>query len=120
MKDNQLYVNGRQLQRQELPQSALDNIRINYPNGRKAEGDVFYEFNDSAKYKILLTKSSLNHDFAQITVPKHHCFVLGDNRNDSYDSRNFGAVPVATIKGRADWLYWPSKDWSRFGRLDAE
>jgi signal peptidase I len=123
MKDNQVYVNGQQLQQQKLPQSILDNIRINYPNGRKVEGDVLYEFNGSAKYKIFLSKlsdSRIIRDFAPLIVPKHHCFVLGDNRDASIDSRNFGPIPLATIKGRVNWLCRPSKDWSRFGRLDAE
>jgi len=123
MKDNQVYVNSQQLQQQKLPQSTLDNIRITYPYGRNVEGDVLYEFNGSAKYKIFLSKlsdSRIIRDFATIIVPEHHCFVLGDNRDASIDSRNFGAIPLATIKGRADWLYWPGKDWSRFGRLDAE
>lgn len=50
-------------------------------------------------------------------IPENHCFVLGDNRINSYDSRHFGPIPLATVKGRADYLYWPAKDWSRFGRI---
>lgn len=46
-----------------------------------------------------------------------YCFVLGDNRDNPYDSRHFGTIPLAIIKGRADYLSWPAKDWSRFGRL---
>ena len=56
-------------------------------------------------------------DFAKITVGRYHCFVLGDNRNLSYDSRHFGPIQLATIKGRADYLYCHGKDWSRFGRI---
>jgi signal peptidase I len=56
-------------------------------------------------------------DFEKIKVPEHHCFVLGDNRNNSIDSRDFGPVPLATIKGRADYIYWPSMDWSHFGKI---
>jgi len=77
----------------------------------------------NTKYTIFLAGPPHNQassDFAKITVPEHHCFVLGDNRNNSRDSRHFGPVPLATVKGRADYLYFPAKDWSRFGRLGTD
>jgi len=119
IKDGQLYVNDQKLRRQTLPQSTLDNIRIKV-RGELLQGDVFEEINGDAKYKIFLAgppHDETSTDFEKITIPKNHCFVLGDNRNDSRDSRHFGPVPLATIKGRADYLYWPAKDWSRFGRI---
>jgi len=116
IKDGQLYVNDQKLQRRMLPQSTLDNIRIKVI-GEPLEGDVFEEINGDAKYKIFLAEHKTPGDFAKITVPEHHCFVLGDNRNLSRDSRHFGPIPLVTIKGRADYLYWPAKDWSRFGRI---
>jgi signal peptidase I len=119
MKDGQLYINDEQLQRQKLAQSALDNIQVEV-NGEPLKGDAFEETNGDAQYKIFLAGPPHNQastDFAKMTVPEHHCFVLGDNRNFSYDSRQFGPVPLATVKGKVDYLYWPGKDWSRFGRI---
>jgi len=119
IKDDQLYVNDEKLQRRKFDQSTLDNIRIEV-KGIPLEGDVFEETNGDAKYKIFLAwppDDYTSFDFAKITVPAHHCFVLGDNRSNSYDSRHFGPVPLATVKGRADYLYWPAKDWLRFGRI---
>ena len=119
MRDGQLYINDEQLKRQKIVQSELDGIRIEV-DGKPLEGDVFEETNGDAQYKIFLAGPPNDQgptDFAKMTVPEHHCFVLGDNRNLSLDSRHFGPVPLATIKGRADYLYWPAKDWSRFGRI---
>lgn len=40
-------------------------------------------------------------------VPSGHYFLMGDNREESADSRNFGAVPEGKIKARAMRTYWP-------------
>jgi signal peptidase I len=43
---------------------------------------------------------------AALQVPAGHVFCLGDNRDESLDSRFFGPVPMATIRGRALLIYW--------------
>lgn len=47
------------------------------------------------------------HDFAEVTVPEGSVFVMGDNRNESLDSRRFGPIPVAEIVGKAVLRIWP-------------
>lgn len=46
-------------------------------------------------------------DMKKITVPKKQIFVMGDNRPQSFDSRNFGSVPVNLVIGRAFAVVWP-------------
>jgi signal peptidase I len=52
-----------------------------------------------------------------LTVPPGMCFVLGDNRENSRDSRHFGPVPLGDVVGVAEYVYLPGDTWSRFGAL---
>ncbi len=67
-------------------------------------------------------QSSPRDNFGPVTVPAHHIFVMGDNRDRSYDSRFWGFVDLSAVKGRAFLIYWSWTDnykirWERLGDL---
>jgi len=116
IRDNEVYVNDRKLPRELVGPAAA----IVDDAGKAMEGKIYREHNVHADYEIFLTDggSQQKSNPMKITVPEHHCFVLGDARDSSLDSRQFGPIPYALIRGQADYLYWPAQDWSRFGRLE--
>jgi len=64
-------------------------------------------------------KSSHGTDYPEITIPPNGYFVLGDNRNNSSDSRTFGFVAKQNIIGRAWFSYWPPSEWEMFNQKPA-
>lgn len=74
-----------------------------YINGEVEKG---YEFKGKTKYSSGITYP--------LEIPKDKYFILGDNRENSIDSRNLGLIDYPQIKGKASFRIWPLE---RFGKL---
>jgi signal peptidase I len=90
--------------------------------GEKIEvKDKEVHINDEVLPESYVVHNDVNSDeairdnFGPEVVPPNHCFVLGDNRDNSMDSRWWGPIPLGNIKGKPFYIYW-AKDKSRIGK----
>ncbi len=103
-----LYINGKR-----MPQGKGTIYRPGYDyivSKQENLGGVVHHVLDNKMYPA--------RDFV-ITVPKHRYFVMGDNRDNSSDSRVWGFVPDKNLVGHAIlvWFNWELGDWPRWARI---
>ncbi len=78
-------------------------------NGTQVDESGYTRYTDNRIYprNVALPDALRNRDnYGPYTLPEHHYFCLGDNRNNSHDSRHWGTVPAANIRGRGWLIYW--------------
>jgi signal peptidase I len=115
----QLRINGVPVQRR--PMGTAQHFDWDDTNQRwyKQSYDSWQEAADAASFTTLsLPLVRHGSDFGPVVVPAGGVFVLGDNRDNSNDSRFWGFVPLQNIRGRARGVLWSSGPdgprWSRF------
>jgi signal peptidase I len=80
----------------------------------EVKGGRVYVNNQPLREKYI--KESPQYDYGPVIVPNDQYLVLGDNRNNSYDSHYWGFVPQDNIIGRAAVRFWPI---NRVGEIGA-
>ena len=84
-----------------------------------SQDDVIY-INDEPLSETYLSEETLQNntntiDFAPLTIPEGEYFVMGDNRNHSFDSTEFGPIPEESINAEILFRFWPL---NTFGTVD--
>ncbi len=102
-----LWVNGKEM----VKAPAKDNqIMDDIP--RHAEKTLYLEDLTGVNHYVILDNYIPQaRDMEEIVVPPGHLFAIGDNRDNSHDSRAWGFVPFENLKGKAMFIWFSSRDY---------
>jgi signal peptidase I len=92
-----------------LPGDTVDvQAKQLYINGKAVADSSYAIHRDPISYSELSfsDQGRRRDNFGPETVPADHYFCMGDNRDQSYDSRFWGMLPRHLVKGRAIFIYW--------------
>ncbi|MDQ6992472.1 MAG: signal peptidase I [Mariprofundus sp.] len=114
--DNRLFINGK-----EMPLQAKGQRTYFMGDGSADVSGLYQENINGIKHEVLRKHPSIRD--GEWTVPAGSYFAMGDNRNNSRDSRFWGFVPQSYMVGRAAILWWSwdhvknTPRWERIGQV---
>ena len=115
--DKHVYING-----QKVSQDPVDLYQGVGQGANMTGAQLNHELLSVREHDILIMQERPSIE-GEVIVPEGHYFMMGDNRDNSNDSRYWGTVPEENIVGKAfaTWMNWDASnngiDWKRLGTL---
>jgi signal peptidase I len=107
IQDQFLYINGRPVARQHVDAHyEYGDFREDLDSWEMRRGDVWEETLDGHAYRVLFESDRTERSSSRITIPVGNYFVLGDNRDNSNDSRYWGFLPQGKVLGVVRQIWW--------------
>lgn len=100
LRHNEVFINNRPMPREHV------GSYHGSPDERDSDSELWHETLDDKQHEALQDGNRTPQNFGPIVVPEGNVFVMGDNRDNSSDSRVWGTVAHELIKGKALVVWW--------------
>ncbi len=119
LRDNVVYVNGVATAHKDEGERHYYDFDEASSQWVERDAEAFDSKSGGAEFTTLQDPSLPPRGFGPVRVPEGKLFVMGDNRDNSSDSRFWGFVPLNLVRGRAMFVWWSrgEPEGIRFGRF---
>ena len=106
IKNDKLYINDKLIEREEIKDPTL---LYDYPSPAIRDAATTYKEKIDKKEFTMMEFKPVAENYGPVTVPAGNLFMMGDNRDNSGDSRYWGMLPIENVRGKAQFI-WLSLD----------